>query len=84
MSKPRKFSSNRRNFLKGAAVAGAASMAAATPAAAGALYEKPEPGKPPLQDPRAETATPAEVDVMTTDHCGSDFMVDVLRSLDIE
>ena len=84
MSKPRKFSSNRRNFLKGAAVAGAASMAAATPAAAGALYEKPEPGKPPLQDPRAETATPPEVDVLTTEHCGSDFMVDVLRSLDIE
>jgi thiamine pyrophosphate-dependent acetolactate synthase large subunit-like protein len=84
MSKPRKFSSNRRNFLKGAAVAGAASMAAATPAAAGALHEKPQPGKPPLQDPRAETATPPEVDVLTTEHCGSDFMVDVLRSLDIE
>ena len=84
MSKPRKFSSNRRNFLKGAAVAGAASMAAAAPAAAGALYEKPVPGKPPVQDPRAETATPPEVDVLTTEHCGSDFMVDVLRSLDIE
>src|SRR5205823_13216500 len=81
MAKSRRFSAERRQFLQGAAVAGAATLAT--------------PGKPavaaptrrvttPLQDPRAETGTPAEVDVLTTDHCGSDFMVDVLRSLDIE
>jgi acetolactate synthase-1/2/3 large subunit len=80
MGKPRKFSPTRRKFLKGAAVAGAASIApsietqAAPPATPG----------PVLQDARAETAVPAEVDVLTTDHCGSDFMVDVLRSMDIE
>src|SRR2546428_10699719 len=81
MAKSRRFSAERRKFLKGAAVAGAAPLAT--------------PGKPavaaptrrvttPLQDPRAETATPLEVDVLTADHCGSDFMVDVIKSLDIE
>ena len=81
MSKPRKFSSTRRRFLKGAAVAGAAGIVQPLEPPAEA---RPVVAKPPLQDPRAETGTPAEVDVLTTDHCGSDFMVDVLRSLDIE
>src|ERR1051326_120553 len=84
MSKPRQFSSARRKFLKGAAVAGAATVAAPTSPAVGALYERPGGRKPPLQDPRAESGTPPEVDVLTTEHCGSDFMVDVLRSLDID
>ena len=81
MAKSRRFSAGRRKFLKGAAVAGAATLAT--------------PGKPavaaptrrvttPLQDPRAETGTPPEVEVLTADHCGSDFMVDVIKSLDIE
>src|SRR5881396_3903119 len=81
MAKSRRFSAERRKFLKGAAVAGAATLAT--------------PGKPavaaptrrvttPLQDPRAETGTPPEVEVLTADHCGSDFMVDVIKSLDIE
>ena len=84
MGKARKFSSTRRDFLKGAAVAGAAGIAPATAStAAGALSSQPA-GKPPLQDPRAETAVPPEVDVLTTEHCGSDFMVDVLRSLDMD
>ena len=81
MSKPRKFSSTRRRFLKGAAVAGAAGIVRPPEPPAEA---RPVVAKPPLQDPRAEAGTPAEVDVLTTDHCGSDFMVDVLRSLDIE
>ncbi len=81
MAKSRKFSAGRRKFLKGAAVAGAATLAApgetavARPAARATA---------PLQDPHAETGTPPEVDVLTTDHCGSDFMVDVIKSLDIE
>src|SRR5437870_1792572 len=81
MAKSRRFSAGRRKFLKGAAVAGAATLAT--------------PGKPavaaptrrvttPLQDPRAETGTPPEVEVLTADHCGSDFMVDVMKSLDID
>src|SRR3989454_2628790 len=81
MAKSRKFSADRRKFLKGAAVAGAATLAApgetavARPAARVTA---------PLQDPRAETGTPPEAEVLTTDHCGSDFMVDVIKSLDIE
>jgi acetolactate synthase I/II/III large subunit len=81
MSKPRKFSPTRRRFLKGAAVAGAAGIVRPPEPP---LAARPVVVKPPLQDPRAEAGTPAEVDVLTTDHCGSDFMVDVLRSLDIE
>jgi acetolactate synthase I/II/III large subunit len=80
MARNGKFSATRRNFLKGAAVAGAASIA--PPIEAG--IREPVPRKPPMQDARAETAVPPEVDVLTTEHCGSDFMVDVLRSLDIE
>src|SRR5213079_2852326 len=81
MAKSGKFSAGRRKFLKGAAVAGAATLAApgetavARPAARVTA---------PLQDPRAETGTPPEAEVLTTDHCGSDFMVDVIKSLDIE
>jgi acetolactate synthase-1/2/3 large subunit len=79
-----KFSSARRTFLKGAAAAGAASLGAAVePAATGSALPQAR-ATAPLQDPRAETTPPAEVDVLTTDHCASDFMVDVLRSLDIE
>src|SRR5881396_936908 len=81
MAKSRKFSADRRKFLKGAAVAGAATLAApgetavARPAARVTA---------PLQDPRAETGTPPEAEVLIADHCGSDFMVDVIKSLDIE
>jgi len=83
MAKPRKFSPTRRNFLKGAAVAGAASLTPPIGPAVSAVGRKPE-RVTPLQDARAETAVPPEVDALTTEHCGSDFMVDVLRSLDIE
>lgn len=81
MSKPRKFSPTRRKFLKGAAVAGAAGIAAPMQSA---VEARPVAREPIVQDPRAETGTPPEVDVLTTDHSGSDFMVDVLRSLDLE
>jgi len=81
MSKPRKFSATRRKFLKGAAIAGAATIA--SPVEPGAAA-RPAPRIPPLQDARAERTPPAEVDVLTSEHCGSDFMVDVLRSLDLD
>jgi acetolactate synthase-1/2/3 large subunit len=81
MAKSGKFSPNRRKFLKGAAIAGAASIAPSIESAAPAT---PGGRSPVLQDARAESATPPEVDVLTAEHSGSDFMVDVLRSLDIE
>src|SRR5215470_13755112 len=83
MAKSRKFSADRRKFLKGAAVAGAATLAAPQKSTVASPAARPA-GRPPLQDPRAETGIPPEVDVLTADHCGSDFMVDVIRSLDIE
>jgi acetolactate synthase-1/2/3 large subunit len=83
MPKSRKLSSSRRTFLKTAAIAGAATVTASgqSPLAIGGA---PTRQGAPVQNARAETATPPEVDVLTTDHCGSDFMVDVLRSLDID
>jgi acetolactate synthase I/II/III large subunit len=83
MAKSRKFSADRRKFLKGAAVAGAATFASPGQPAGAAPAARPA-GRVPLQDPRAETATPPEVDVLTSEHCGSDFMVDVIKSLDID
>src|SRR5437879_4761583 len=79
MAKSRKFSADRRKFLKGAAVAGAATLAAPQKATVAAPAARAQ-----LQDPRAETGTPPEVDVLTSDHCGSDFMVDVMKSLELD
>jgi acetolactate synthase-1/2/3 large subunit len=83
MGKARKFSSTRRNFLKGAAAAGAAGLSSG-PQGVNATPAPPLRRTAPLQNPRAETTAPPEVDALTTEHCGSDFMVDVLRSLDLE
>src|SRR5581483_11197449 len=68
-------------FLKGAAV-GAAAVAAPLPAAA----QQPTAANAaaaPLSR-AAETAVPADLETLTTDRPGSDFMVDVLKSLGIE
>ena len=83
MGKSKRNSVNRRDFLKTAAASTAAFVAAPGAAKAAA----PEPGrsagaplllKPPVADGRPS------VDVLTVDHPGSDFMVDVLKSLDFE
>ena len=34
--------------------------------------------------PAAETSTPPEVEILTTDRTGSDFMVDVLKSIGLD
>src|SRR3984957_20135949 len=68
----------RRNFLKGAALGGVATLAAN----AGALATQPflAPAPPP-----AEAATESSgIDVLTTNRPGSDFMVDVIKSLGFE
>src|ERR1035437_5064771 len=65
---------DRRDFLKIAATGAAALVASAKPAEA-------EEAKP----AGADTATPkAEVESMFTDRPGSDFMVDVLKSIGFE
>jgi len=39
---------------------------------------------PPSMSPEAETGTPSNAEVLTTDRTGSDFMVDVIKSLGFE
>ena len=71
MARPSRGSVGRRGFLKKAA-AGAAAIVAA-PAVADATQQNQQ-GDP----------APARTDVYTTDRPGSDFMADVLKSLDFE
>ena len=68
---------DRRKFLTGAAVGGMATLVAST----GAV------GAQPLIAAAAPVDAPAEasnVEVLTTDRTGSDFMVDVIKSLGFE
>ena len=82
MAKETKPVVNRRNFLKGAA-AGAAALAAG-PASGAPLAAELKRAVPPPMSPAAETEVPAMVEVLTADRTGSDFMVDVIKSLGFE
>ena len=79
---------NRRRFLTGAAVAGVAT--AVTPpidlpgVGGSARAQTPKAAPPSAAAMRAETATPVAWSHMLDGKPGSDFMVDVLRALDIE
>jgi acetolactate synthase-1/2/3 large subunit len=81
---PKQPSVNRRDFLKSAAATGAAAGAAAlVPGAAGAQAPAASvPSAAPIA-PR-ETDPTGEVEVLTTDRPGGDFMVDVLKALNFE
>src|SRR5713226_9369431 len=98
MAKSKKTSVNRRNFLKGAA-AGAAALVAKPQLAATAPQTQAQAqaqsqaqsqvrgaaAGPSARLVAAETAPPPpHADVYTTGRPGSDFMVDVLKSLDFE
>jgi acetolactate synthase I/II/III large subunit len=82
MSKEKKPGVDRRNFLKGAA-AGAAALAA-VPASVAAQPAEPRRVSPPAMSPEAETLVPSGAEVMTADRTGSDYMVDVIKSLGFE
>src|SRR4029453_1140383 len=73
---------DRRDFLKTAAITGAAAL---VPGAASAAQQ---PTPPPAQASAAvaprELDPSGDVDVLTTDRPGGDFMVDVLKSLKFE
>ncbi len=76
---------DRRGFLKGAAVAGGAAATVAAPARA----QAPAPAAPKAPLPTAaqiaaEQMAPGEADKLTTEKTGSDFMVDVCKTLDID
>src|SRR5208337_3565528 len=83
MAKPRNNEINRRAFLKNAA-AGAAVLAA--PPIAPAKHPAPERGAtlPPAMSSEAEVGAPSPAEVLTADRTGSDFMVDVIKTLGIE
>ena len=83
MAKPKGSGIPRRDFLRKAA-AGAAAIAAAP--AVPAKLPVPERGatSAPPMSPAAEVETPARAEVLTAERTGSDFMVDVIKSLGIE
>jgi acetolactate synthase-1/2/3 large subunit len=82
MKKSSKPSVSRRRFLKGAAVGAAA--VATTPIAAAQQPPPPSTSGAPRLSRDAEVGTPADLEAMTTDRPGSDFMVDVIKALGIE
>ena len=83
MAKPRKTLVNRRDFLRNAAV-GAAVLAAASEAPGSEPTPVRPPGTPPAMSQTAEVGTPSSAEVLTANRTGSDFMVDVIKSLGIE
>jgi acetolactate synthase I/II/III large subunit len=82
MAQPRKVAVDRRNFLKSAA-AGAAALVATPGTVAGEQAELRR-TVPPSVSPEAEIGTPSNAEVLTVDRTGSDFMVDVIKSLGFE
>jgi acetolactate synthase I/II/III large subunit len=74
---------DRRKFLKGAAVGGVATLVAST-GVAGAQQSLVARSAtvPPIPPKEADPTT--EVDVLTVDRAGSDFMVDVIKALGFE
>ncbi len=82
MAKAKKVAVDRRDFLKSAA-AGAAALATA-PGAVAAQQAEVRRSIPPSMSPEAQTGAPLSVEVLTADRTGSDFMVDVIKSLGFE
>jgi len=72
----------RRDFLKSAAMGAAALAAAPELADAKPAGATPGPRVAPIS-PEAEFGTPPALEVLTADRTGSDFMVDVIKSLGI-
>jgi len=82
MEKSEKDLVNRRKFLKGAAAGSIATLAVGT----GALAA-PQPAALPaakLPAPPAESDPVSDVEVLTVERAGSDFMVDVIKALGFE
>jgi hypothetical protein len=84
MPRSQKLSVIRRNFLRGAAVAGAATLV--LPGETPGVHPAPSrpSGRLPLISPVPEIDPRADVDVLTEGSSGSGHMVDVIKSLDFE
>jgi acetolactate synthase-1/2/3 large subunit len=83
MAKSKKLPAGRRDFLK-SVVAGAATLAASTEAVPAQPVEERPLRAMPLMPPVVEGDPPADAEVLTLDRSGSDFMVDIIKSLGIE
>ena len=83
MAKPKSSGIPRRDFLRNAA-AGAAALAAAPAAPAKHTVAERGSTAPPPVSPAGEVETPSHTEVLTAERTGSDFMVDVIKSLGIE
>ena len=83
MRKSKKDAIGRRKFLKGAA-AGAAAFASIPAVANAELRETARAGTAQPMAKELEADTPPVLDVLTENRSGSDFMVDVIKSLGIE
>ena len=76
---------HRRRFLKGVVIAGGATIAAPATVQAQATEKSNASASPPTAATRAnERERPAEVDRLTTEKTGSDFMVDVCKTLNLD
>jgi acetolactate synthase-1/2/3 large subunit len=82
MAKSAKGEVGRRGFLKGAAVGAVTGVIA--PQVVSAQQTEPARGGAVPLSKAAETGTPPAVEVLTVDRAGSDYMVDVMKSLGIE
>src|SRR5437868_2876592 len=85
MAKSKKLSVGRRGFLKGAAVTSAAALTG-LPNSANAQQAS-APAAPAVRPPSAAeraVETGASVEVQIVEHPGSDYMVDVIKSLPVE
>src|ERR1700726_739040 len=76
----KKLSVDRRKFLKGAAAGAAGLVASASTMAS----PQPAPAQSATAPMMPKELDPSGVDVLTTERTGSDFMVDVLKSLGLE
>jgi acetolactate synthase I/II/III large subunit len=81
--KGKRVSVDRRDFLKTAAASGVATLMAGN-ASAAPLLPPPTRVLAPRMSRAAEEDDPSDAEVLTTGRPGSDFMVDVIKSLGIE
>jgi len=83
MTKSKKSSIERRNFLRGA-VGGVAALTTFTRQADAQLSAPHGPATAPVMPNQAETGAPSSDEVLTVERPGADFMVDIIKSLGIE
>ena len=75
---------DRRGFMKGAAVAGGATLATETRVRAQTAPAQPKAASPSAAQQAMENDPPGEAEKLTTEKTGSDFMVDVCQTLGLD